>query len=145
MKAVFVFVLFILSTACSEPENSSSTEGLLEESVQNENDETVIDQQQMLGPNEIMLKIKVLGSSTQDKEICGLSKEHVFHVEVTEILQSGSSINQKLTKEQQMDVAFLFDPEVLETGTSLEVKAKEGLCPDTSTSYFTIIEHKILE
>ncbi|WP_181899463.1 hypothetical protein [Flagellimonas nanhaiensis] len=139
-----MLLFLILTHSCSDSDQIAITESVQEETKGDENQEIIVDQQ-LLGPNEIVLRIKILGSASQGKEICGLSKEHVFHVEVIEVVESGGSVSQKISKNHQMDVAFLFQPEQFEADISLEVKAKEGLCPDASSTYFTIIEHKILE
>ncbi len=137
MKPILLVLFIILGNSCNQEESVSP--------VQNQNQETVIDQGQLLGPNEIMLKINVLESSGQSKEICGLTKDFVFHVEVLEVIKIGSSVNHKFSINEKMDVSFLFEPQNLSADITLEVKAREGLCPDTSNTYFTIIEHRILE
>ena len=144
MKLLIMLLFLVLTHSCSESDQLLATESAQEETKGDETQEIIVDQQQ-LGPNEIVLQIKILGSASQDKEICGLSKEHVFQVEVIEVVEFGSSVTQKISKRHQMDVTFLFEPQKFEADTSLEVKAREGLCPDASSTYFTIIEHKILE
>ncbi|WP_298923844.1 hypothetical protein [uncultured Allomuricauda sp.] len=137
MKPFILLALFLLSNSCDQKEDI----GLLES---NQNEEAILEQQ-LLGPNEIMLQIKILGTTETSKEICGSQKEHILAVEVIEILESGSSITNKLSKEQKLDVVFLFDPGQIETGVTIEAKAKESLCSDATITYFTIIGHKILE
>lgn len=137
MKPFILLALFLLSNSCGQKEDI----GLLES---NQNEEAILEQQ-LLGPNEIMLQIKILGTTETSKEICGSQKEHILAVEVIEILESGSSITNKLSKEQKLDVVFLFDPGQIETGVTIEAKAKESLCSDATITYFTIIGHKILE
>lgn len=137
MKPFILLILFFLSNSCDQKDDVS----LLEKT---QNEETIIEQQ-LLGPNEIMLRIKILESTETNKEVCGSNKEHVFAAEVVDILESGSSITNKLSKEQKLDVVFLFDPGQLESGITLEAKAKESLCPDATITYFTVIAHKILE
>ena len=144
MKPFIMLLFLVLTHSCSESDQLATVESVQEGTKGDENQEIIVDQQQ-LGPNEIVLKIKILGSASPDKEICGLSKEHIFHVEVIEVVESGGSVSQKISKRHQMDVTFLFEPQEFEADTSLEVKAREGLCPDASSTYFTIIEHKILE
>ncbi len=138
MKPLILILLIVFGNSCSQEESIAAVEN------QN-NEDTMIDQTQLLGPNEIVLQINILESSDQSKEICGLSKDFVFHIEVIEVIKIGSSVNHKFFSNEKMDVSFLFQPEALSTGMTLEVKAREGLCPDTSNSYFTIIEHRILE
>ncbi len=142
MKPLILILLLFLGNSCNQ-----SNDELLETS-QNEdasqNDGLPIDQQ-LLGPNEVMFKIKIVEAFTGDKEICGDSKAHVFDVEIMEIMESGSSLLQKLSTEQRLEVSFLFEPEALQKDKILEAKARESLCQDTSTSYFTILAHKILE
>ncbi len=137
MKPLILCLLFFLGNSCNE---SDSVDIL--ETTQNE--EVILDQQ-LLGPNEVIFQIKIVGSLEQNKEICGIAKEHVYQVELTEIIELGTSLNQKLSKAQQMDVAFLFEPSQLQNDMILEAKAKESLCPDASSTYFTVISHKILE
>ncbi|NAY91837.1 hypothetical protein GTQ34_07905 [Muricauda sp. JGD-17] len=142
MKPLILLLFILFGNSCSQEENSSPMET---NSSRNSNEETLIEQGQLLGPNEALLKINILEASNQNKEICGLSKEYVFRIEVIEVLKIGGSVNHKLSKSEKMDVSFLFEPKDLLVNTVLEVKAREGLCPDTSSSYFTIIEHRILE
>lgn len=137
MKPFILLTLFFLSNSCDQKDDIT-----LLENTQNE--ETILEQQ-LLGPNEIMLRIKILDSTETNKEVCGSKKEHVFAVEIIEILESGSSITNKLSKEQKLDVVFLFDPGQLASDITLEAKAKESLCPDAAITYFTVIAHKILE
>ncbi|UII77870.1 hypothetical protein LV716_08895 [Flagellimonas sp. HMM57] len=137
MKPILLLLLFVLSNSCDESEDMA----LLE----NPENEQTIPQQQAIGPDEILFKIKILKAVEADKEICGTQKENVFGVEVVEVMVSGSSLNQKLSKKHQMDVSFLFKPNPLAAETIIEAKAKETLCEDSSLTYFTIIAHKILE
>ncbi len=137
MKPLMLILLVLFGNSCSQEDSVALAE--------NQNEDTMIDQAQLLGPNEIMLQINILDSSNQSKEICGLSKDFVFHVEVVEVSKIGSSVNHKFSLNEKMDVSFLFEPQNLSAGMKLDVKAREGLCPDTSNSYFTIIEHQILE
>ncbi|MBS9463319.1 hypothetical protein KIM67_12950 [Flagellimonas sp. 389] len=137
MKPIILMLLFVLSNSCNESEDIA----LLE----NTEEEQTIPQQQVIGPGEVLFKIKILETAGTDKELCGTQKENVFGVEVVEVMELGSSLNQKLPKKHQMDVSFLFKPDPLATGTIIEAKAKETLCQDSSVTYFTIIAHKILE
>lgn len=137
MKPFILLALFLLSNSCDQKEDITLLEN-------NQNEETILEQQ-LLGPNEIMLQIKILGTTETNKEICGSQKEHIFAVEVVDILESGSSITNKPSKEQKLDVVFLFDPGQLKNGITLEAKAKESLCSDATITYFTVIGHKILE
>ena len=108
---LFIMLLFLaLTHSCSESDQLLAAESALEGTKGDENQEIIVDQQQ-LGPNEIVLQIKILGSASQDKEICGLSKEHVFQVEVIEVVEFGSSVTQKISKRHQMDITFLFEPQ----------------------------------
>ncbi|WP_298792421.1 hypothetical protein [uncultured Allomuricauda sp.] len=142
MKPLIFLLLFALGNSCDK-----SNVVALEENAQNEetvqNEEIEIDQQ-LLGPNEVIFKVKMIGEMESNKEICGSSKQYVTTVEIIDIVKSGGSLNQKLSNKQQLTVAFLFNPEGLDKDMVLEAKAKESLCTDTST-YFTIIGHKILE
>ncbi|WP_222982237.1 hypothetical protein [Flagellimonas meishanensis] len=145
MKPLLLVLFVLFGNSCNQEDNTSPTENPITEAVKNENGGTPPPTDQLLGPNEVLLKISILETTDQSKEICGLSKEFIFHVEVVEVIKTGGSVNKKFSKNEKMDVAFLFEPESLNANMTLEVKAKEGLCPDTSNSYFTIIEHRILE
>lgn len=143
MKPLILLVFFLLGNSCNEADQISSTEtSQNEEASPNEN---IGLDQQLLGPNEIIFKIKVLGTSQDNKSICGATKPNIYQMEVMEVMELGSSLNQKISKQQQMSVTFLFDPGQLENDMILEAKAKESLCPDASTTYFTVIGHKIIE
>ncbi|AWX44317.1 hypothetical protein HME9304_01317 [Flagellimonas maritima] len=137
MKTLFILLLFIVSNACDTSGEFAS--------VENSEKEEAITQQQMIGPDEILFKIKIVDTLGSDKQICGTQKDNVFAVEVVEVVVSGSSLSKKLPKNHQMDVTFLFEPNLLSNGKILEAKAKETLCQNTSMTYFTVIEHKILE
>ncbi|MEX0313963.1 MAG: hypothetical protein AB3N18_07280 [Allomuricauda sp.] len=142
MKPLILILLFIMGNSCDK-----SNAVVLDETIQNEetaqNEEVEVNQQ-LLGPNEIIFKIKMVGELEANKDICGFSKKHVANIEIVDIVKSGGSINQKLSNRQQLTVNFLFNPEKLEKDMILEAKARESLCEDTST-YFTIIGHKILD
>ncbi|MEO9512271.1 MAG: hypothetical protein ABJN84_06215 [Flavobacteriaceae bacterium] len=143
MKLLTLLVLFLLGNSCNEADQVPYSEtSQSEEASPNEN--TGLDQQ-LLGPNEIIFKIKVIGTLQDNKNICGVTKPNIYQMEVMEVMALGSSLNQKISKQQQMGVTFLFDPGQLENDLILEAKAKESLCPDASSTYFTIIGHEIVE
>lgn len=142
MKPLIIILLFVLGNSCDKS-NSIALEETNQQEETAQNDEVIIDQQ-LLGPNEVIFKIKMTGEMEGNKEICGSAKQYVANIEIMDIVKSGGSLNQKLSNKQQLQVAFLFQPENLEKDMVLEAKARESLCEDTST-YFTIIGHKILE
>lgn len=144
MKPLILIMLFILGQSCSDAQDE-----LLAENQQSQDQNEEVDgantDQEMLGTNEIVFKIKVLSEVQENKEICGISKEHLYNIEVLEIMESGSSIQQKISKNQQLSVNFLFEPGELQSNATLEAKARESLCSDASSTYFTVLSHKILE
>nr|WP_299386631.1 hypothetical protein [Allomuricauda sp.] len=148
MKPFILILFFAIGQSCSNTDNlglneNDQVQGQQEQTNQDTN--TDLPDQEMIGPNELRFTIKLLSEMQGDKEICGSAKKYVFDVEVLEILESGGSITQKLAKNQELKVAFLFDPGALEANSTLEAKARESLCEDTSTTYFTVLAHKILE
>ncbi|WP_420401236.1 hypothetical protein [Flagellimonas sp.] len=147
MKPLIFILVFILGQSCSKSQEGLMTENsqIQEQSAgQNEEANGATDQE-MLGPNEIVFKIKVLSAVQDNKEICGVTKDHLYKIEVLEIMESGGSLQQKVSENQQISVAFLFEPGQLQANSTLEAKARESLCEDASTTYFTVIAHKILD
>ncbi|MEX0363464.1 MAG: hypothetical protein AB3N10_20995 [Allomuricauda sp.] len=148
MKPLIFILVFILGQSCSKSQEGLMTENsqIQEQSTgQNEEVNGANNEQEMLGPNEIVFKIKVLSVVQDNKEICGIAKDHLYKIEVLEIMESGGSLQQKVSENQQISVAFLFEPGQLQADSTLEAKARESLCQDASTTYFTVIAHKILD
>ncbi|WP_422349415.1 hypothetical protein [Flagellimonas sp.] len=148
MKPLIFILVFILGQSCSKSQEGLMTENsqIQEQSTgQNEEVNGANNEQEMLGPNEIVFKIKVLSAVQDNKEICGIAKDHLYKIEVLEIMESGGSLQQKVSENQQISVAFLFEPGQLQADSTLEAKARESLCQDSSKTYFTVIAHKILD
>ncbi|TMU55264.1 hypothetical protein [Flagellimonas algicola] len=148
MKPLIFILVFILGQSCSKSQEGSLTENSQIQEQSTDQSQDVNDantDQELLGPNEIVFKIKVLSAVQDNKEICGVAKDHLYKIEVLEIMESGGSLQQKVSENQQISVAFLFEPGQLQANSTLEAKARESLCQDTSTTYFTVIAHKILE
>ncbi|MCL6267385.1 hypothetical protein [Flagellimonas myxillae] len=148
MKPAILLLLFVLGQSCSKSQDGLLTENpQMHEQTMGDNEEAGnnLPNQEMLGPNEIVFEIKVISEVQENKELCGISKEYLYKIEVLNIKESGGSVQQKISKNQQISVAFLFEPEQLEANTTLEAKARESLCQDASTTYFTVIAHKILD
>ena len=137
MKYVVITLFLCFAMACTSSENVGEQETVF-------NEESIPVGQQ-LGKDEILFTLKIMQQSSGEKDVCGTAKNNVFTVEVVEVLQYGSTVQQKLAKDQQMEVVFLATENTLENDTVIEAKARETLCANTTSTYFTVIAHKILD
>ncbi|TAI47738.1 hypothetical protein [Flagellimonas allohymeniacidonis] len=137
MKFVVITLFLWLVVACSPTDNSGEPENIF-------NGEDIPVGQQ-LGKDEILFTLRVMQQASEEKDVCGTAKNNVFTIEVMEVLQYGSSVRQRLTEEQQVEVVFLMTENTLENGMVIEAKARETLCANTTSTYFTVIAHKILD
>ncbi|MEX0275792.1 MAG: hypothetical protein AB3N16_15585 [Flavobacteriaceae bacterium] len=101
--------------------------------------------QESLSPGTVLLNVKILETFESKQSICGLDKNNVCAIEIMEVIETSSGIVNAPSKNQQIRVSFLLPMENMEANTVYEVKAKESLCPDASTTYFTVLRHKKLD
>lgn len=122
-------------SSCSE----STTDNTTADSADN------IPQFQQIGTDEILFNIRVLNVFESPQNVCGAEKSNVASIEIMEVLEKGSTVRQKVSKEEQFNLVFLFTPSNLEQNVVIEAKARETLCKNSSETYFTVISHKILD
>ena len=135
MKSIFFSFIVLLAGSCNEDNGTIVT---------SESRETIPEFQQ-IGTDEIIFNLKVLDLFEGEQDVCGVQKSNVASIEVKEVIQKGNAVRQKVSKEQQFNLVFLFAPSDLENESVIEVRARETLCEDSSQTYFTVLAHKILD
>ena len=135
MKSIFFSFIVLLAGSCNEDSGNIAA---------SESQET-IPQFQQIGTDEIIFNLKVLDLFEGEQDICGVQKSNVASIEVLEVIQKGNAVRQKVSKEEQFNLVFLFTPSNLEKQSLIEVRARETLCEDSSQTYFTVLAHKILD
>ena len=121
--------------------NANSTETIV---VENQID-PAIEAPQNNNPGEIIFKAKVVDIYYSGKDICGVSRQNVMLIEVTEIVKRGLGITNVPHPKDQLFVSFVLAPKDIGQNSIIEAVAKESLCFDASQTFFTINSYKILE
>ncbi len=140
MKYLAILLFLLGSVACNSSQNDP--EPAVEDSLEQPAEPLP---QEGINPGELVFVIKILETYNSAKEICGLSKTNVALVEIMEMGEGGMGIVNIPKKSDEMQVAFLLPSEDIQTDALLEATAKESLCPQSSMTYYTIKNYKIVE
>lgn len=136
MKHLFLTMILLAGLSCDATSDTIANENM---NADIENSE-----QESSNPGEITFRAKVMQIFPAEKEICGVALKNVMEVEITEIVKRGSSIAHTPRKKERILVHFAVSPSDLDATKVIEVIAKESLCGNASTTYFTINSYKML-
>ena len=149
MKPLLFALLLLYNVGCDDssselpdPEHNSNS---IETSVVEDQIDPAIEAPQNNNPGEIIFKAKVVDIYNSEKDICGVSRQNVMLIEVTEIVKRGLGITNVPHPKDQLFVSFVLAPKDVRQNSIIEAVAKESLCYDASQTFFTINSHKILE
>ena len=147
MKSLLVILVVLPYLACNSPDPTTVEEEVMP--LTNIDTEEVSEQDipeiQTSNPGEVSFKLEIIEGYDSGKDICDVSREHVYLTEIVEIVERGMGITHMPHTKERMLVNFVLEPKELTANSVVEAKARESLCLDTSKSYFTIISYKILE